>query len=497
MARWKVEAYELHTDGTKHGGEITDKLLSGKLQLQLNDTNKFTFSTPRVSFPVDLNIMAFPNSGKYINYNTLYVGSDWKTHFIDNAASQYFSFSFDLSNYVGKKFKVTLTSATANSPRAFGFCNSSDIISSIWQEKTAYTYNSASGLYEWESTITDTNFFFSVRSGEDPQFYVLGATDETPDFSPLKTAVVVSRVGSTTQKMFTGIVTNRVYDVTEGVYKYQCVGALGAYKFMPPYRLFTSGSDLDFVLQTTCDRFRGTATGGYAIFNPTTELYSKFPEIFTHFGDMSIGFAGLEMNDSLANIQQSSSDAEAFIKAVIDPSCYKMPSNFEAPVICENVNGQINFYSGISGVNTQEIRYDKNLLDCTIEDIPFVTYAEATYNGAGAGKAGADYPDIFYYKGVELPQTDTPYTFPEMEAYDDTLLAEPRQMITATAFDAGILDDGTPFLDITRYADIVYLENGGERRVQAQITSITYDLTNPSRDRVQLGKKIIPLTQRS
>lgn len=497
MARWKVEAYELRTDGTKHGGEITDRLLSGKLQLMLNETNKFSFSIPQVSFPVDLHYPAFPGSGKYIKYSESYIGTSWQNYLTDNASSQYLSLTLDLSDYVGKEIKITLTSVTSNSARAFGFCNSSNIISSIYQEKTAFTYNSASGLYEWVAEITDTDLFFSIRSGENPQFYVINASEETPNFAPLRTVVIVSRVGSTTSKMFTGIVINRSFNVSDRVYKFQCEGALGMYKYMPPYRLFTSGMDLDNVLQITCDRFRGTATGGYECFNPTTELYGYFPEFFTHFGDMSIGFAGLELNSSLADIQNSSSDAEAFIKAIIDPSCYTIPSAIDPIVIFENCNGQINFIAGIHGTNAQEIRYDQNLLDCVIEDITYVTYAEVTYHGAGIGKAGADYPDTFYYKGYELPDADTPYSATEKENYADTQLAQPKQIITATAFDSGILDNGTPFLDLTSFVNIVYLENSGERVVQAQITSITYDLTNPSKDRVQLGKKIIPLTQRS
>ena len=210
---------------------------------------------------------------------------------------------------------------------------------------------------------------------------------------------------------------------------------------------------------------------------------------------MSIGYAGLVLNDNLANIQQSSSDAEAFIKAIIDPSCYTLPASFETPVICELDNGQINI-TYIYGVNSQKIRYDRNLFSCTIEDIPYYTYAEVTYQGSGIGKPGADYPGIFYYTDHEMEQADTPYTSTELERYADTLLAQPKQMITASGFDEGILDNGTPFLDMTKFADVVYLEDGGERRIQAQITSITYNLTNPGQDRVQLGKKIVPLTQR-
>ena len=84
----------------------------------------------------------------------------------------------------------------------------------------------------------------------------------------------------------------------------------------------------------------------------------------------------------------------------------------------------------------------------------------------------------------------------QLEYYADNQLAQPKQMITASGFDEGILDNGTAFLDMSKYAEVVYLEDGGERSVQAQITSITYNLTNPNQDRVQLGKKIVPLTQR-
>lgn len=495
MAKWKVEAYELRTDGTKHGGDVTDSLLSGKLQLQLNDTNKFSFSIPRVSFSVDYKVPLVPGSGKYIKYNQSYIGKDWRNYVADNANSQYFNTAVDMSDHFGKTLKITLTSVRATSSRAFGFCNSSNVISKIWQEKDSFTYNSASGLYEWTQEITDTHLFFSITDGENPQFYIIGGTEETPDFAPLKTAVIVSRVGSTTRKMFTGIVTDRVFEVSDGIYKYQCEGALGAYKYMPPYRSFSSGTDLDVVLQTICDRFRGTATGVYECFNPTTELYSKFPEIFRWFGHVSYAYFGLELNDSLADIQQSATDAEAFIKAIVDTSCYTLPASFEQPVLVEDGEGIIMHYP-LSGVNAQQIRYGRNLISCSIEDVPYVTYAEVKYQGAGIGKPGTDYPGIFYYKDYEMPDTDNPYTSTQLEYYADNQLAQPKQMITASGFDEGILDNGTAFLDMSKYAEVVYLEDGGERSVQAQIASITYNLTNPSQDRVQLGKKIVPLTQR-
>lgn len=508
MAKWKVEAYELRTDGTKHGGDITESLLSGKLQLQLNDTNKFSFSIPRLSFPApDIETQIVWSTD---TYTSTYL-KGWRKGKINDSTGNVGSAGTNAKCWICSPKAVQPNGKTLKivPPTGYG--------AKIFEYTTANTtgFVNSYGSYTVNETVTCTitsghYYRFTVGEFDDTDNYIndddflnsiYGAVltpssgMEIPDFAPLKTAVLVYRVGSTIQKMFTGIVTSRTHEVSDGVYKYQCEGALGMYKYMPPYRSFASGSDLDFVLQTLCDRFLGTATGAYEIFNPTTELYSKFPEFFAHFGDMSIGYAGLELNDNLANIQQSSSDAEAFIKAIIDPSCYTLPASFETPVIYETDRGQINI-TNIYGVNTQEIRYDRNLFSCTIEDIPYYTYAEVTYQGSRIGKPGPDYPGIFYYTDYEMEQTDTPYTATELERYADTLLAQPKQMITASGFDEGILDNGTPFLDMTKFAEVVYLEDGGERRIQAQITSITYNLTNPSQDRVQLGKKIVPLTQR-
>lgn len=112
-------------------------------------------------------------SGKHVQYSTSYIGDLWQDHLSSNNNSVYIASSFDLSAYVGKTLKITASSITGSSNRAFGFCDSTGKISAIYKESSNFVLDDESGLYEFVSTITDTDLFFSLRSGEEPRFYVL------------------------------------------------------------------------------------------------------------------------------------------------------------------------------------------------------------------------------------------------------------------------------------------------------------------------------------
>ena len=118
-------------------------------------------------------IPATLSTGKFVGYNPMYIGKIWTSVLENNEDSEYLADTLDLSEHVGDTLKVTLTTMTTGSARSFGFCDSTGKISSIYSEKSSFILNEESGLYEFVTKITDTNFYFSIRVGEYPNFYVI------------------------------------------------------------------------------------------------------------------------------------------------------------------------------------------------------------------------------------------------------------------------------------------------------------------------------------
>ena len=316
---------------------------------------------------------------------------------------------------------------------------------------------------------------------------------------PMKAYVNVHRIGTTTKKFYCGLIEKRTLSLANMTYTYECCGGLGAQKYIVPYRNFPSGSTIDTVIDALSARYRGTAQSPYTTFNPSETIYTNVADLL-HFGEASYSYYGLEFNESLANIQKSSATAYDFYKSFLDTNNFVWFSNFDAPHLFEREDGSIHFGSIVeSHPNTQEIRYDRNLVSCEITDESYPTIVAGRGTGLQAFKLSPEYPFPFGFLDVTLPDKSGggTYTGDELKAAAEQVLYAPHQIISAVGFDEGILDNGTPFLNIEDPVYLVYLENNIEKRILANITSITYDLTNPSRDRVQLGKKVIPLTQRS
>lgn len=311
---------------------------------------------------------------------------------------------------------------------------------------------------------------------------------------PLKAYATVYRDSTL---FFTGLVERRTMSLADMVYTFECCGGLGALKYMAPYRKFPAGTDADVVLDVLSQRFRGTASAPYSTYNPS----SIFQNIYDlrNFGSTAWAFFGVQFNNSLDSIQKSAATTYDFYKALLDTNNLVWFENFGLPHLFESADGSI-YWGEIVDThpNTQEIRYGRNLVSCEITDNVYPTVATAYGSNSSQDRQTAEYPFPFDYEDVVLPdKSGGTYSASELRAAADNLLNEPQQIISAVGFDEGILDNGTPFLDMKDPVYLVYLENNVEKRILAHITSITYDLTNPSKDRVQLGKKIIPLTQRS
>ena len=366
-----------------------------------------------------------------------------------------------------------------------------------------------SDAYHIEDDLISASLKYTINDTNKFQFSVPVTTHGSliSNVLPLKSYVTVDRVGTgnSVRRMFVGLVEKRTYSVLDGVYTFECCGGLGAQKYMPPYRHWSAGVSPSDVAAQLDFRYKGWADPPYATYNPSA-LYSGEFDLFD-YGRVIFALVddAMTFNSNIEQIQSSSSTAADFIK-----SAYLNVENYENfgqhwgnPFIYELPDGSIILSSRFApdplvNINSQEIRYDRNLISCEITEDAYYTIAEVNYNGSTGTAQTSDYPFPFGFKDyVPAEPSGGTYSQFDLDTIAGGLLSGSHKVITASAFDEGILDNGTDFLNISKYVNLVYLENGVEKTEVMEITSITYDLTNPSRDRVQLGKKIIPLTQRS
>ena len=340
-------------------------------------------------------------------------------------------------------------------------------------------------------TKGDTNkFTFSISS----------TVQFISNMLPLKSYVTVDRVGSTTRRMFVGLVEKRTYSVLDGVYTFECCGGLGAQKYFPPYRDFAPGTDIQTIVDEMGKRYLGSAVPPYKTYADMATIFQN-TDLVPYYGAAQSFIFGLSCNSSITQLNDSAATAYDFYKGLVNMELWEdFPNDWEPLFLWESNVGRIIIQVNTPDfpVQTQEIRYDRNLISCEITETPYPTVMKVVGGNTETFVEGPDYPFPLNFNDVILPaKSGGNYSATELQNYANARFSEPYRIITASAFDEGILDNGTPFLDISAPVNLIYLDNGAEVTVKTDITSITYDLTNPSRDRVQLGKKIIPLTQRS
>lgn len=103
-------------------------------------------------------------TGKYIPYSSYsgMIGKDWTSLLTDDSASLYLTNSVDVSKYRGKTLRLHAKNYSNGSSRAFGFCDSSNIISAVWHERGEKWIEDFGGVY-LDLTITDDYFFCSLK----------------------------------------------------------------------------------------------------------------------------------------------------------------------------------------------------------------------------------------------------------------------------------------------------------------------------------------------
>ena len=375
-----------------------------------------------------------------------------------------------------------------------------------WVTK-AYTFVESGNGYDVVTTNLTGKFLtakLTKNLGDTAKFNFSLPYADGKDLFPLKTYIDVvyqndDGVYPETEGMIKGAITKRSYSAVDGIFTFESCGVLGMYQFIPPYRNYGVVSIQEYI-DTEQKRFRGIASAPYACDNPHTELLDDSGLFgiygYINVGDYSSVLAQYKPAFNLA-IQKTAKNSYEFLKQVTKQGNYVFPPAYQTflPPLYREYYDYIRWFP-VAGVNGQTVRYDKNLLSCSIDDIPYKTEISASANGVSYSEKSSEYPNPFYYSDESLKdKTDkTPYTQNDISNYVKTALNDEKVVVDAIGFDYHFVDNTVPLLDIYQFVDLTYWDGTAEQTVRAQITQITYDLLNPANDRVKMGKVQEPIT---
>jgi hypothetical protein len=376
-----------------------------------------------------------------------------------------------------------------------------------WEVK-AYLFGhyAVPGQEHWISVRTITDVIsgkLTMTLNDTSKLTITVRTSWYSDIQPSKTLLEVKHGND---RKFFGTVTKITKDVVNGTTKVDAVGVLGSYQFLPNYRGYADSIDLNGIIECESKRYLGEyqSSDPQYIESPWVDLFTPKGEgyIPSDFGRLSMSsYPSMHTTCNLDKAKRNAKNAYDFLKTITKENNYCLPTELQNPTWFKWVEyGEQAEFKPISGVNTQSISYKANLMSCTMAVSPYKTRVRKYYNmGSGVQGAfeltGTEYPIPYYYDSSTLPNKDdgSPYIIAEVQKAVQNDLDERSTLVEATAFDAHLVDNTIPWLDMGKYVNVVYHE-GSEETAQAQITQIEYDLVDSSRDRVKLGRIVSSIT---
>ena len=362
-----------------------------------------------------------------------------------------------------------------------------------------YTFSPIQGGY----FVTQGNLNYTLISGN----LTLNAGDTSKvtfvvpksvadDLYPVRTLVEVKfGNGLNPERKFFGTVVKKTRVIPDGTYKFEAVGVLGSYQFLPNYNGYGNDATVLGIISTESQRFRGNYQPGsqYYTPNPWEALYSGHDEIPSSFGQLSMNNINLRLTCNLDSLQKKSKNAYEFLKSITKERSFILPEDYVNPPYTFRwfEYGETAQFKMIAGDNDQSITYDTNLISCSLAEEPYYTRVMTYSNGDGtynfSEQSANGYPCPFNYARIPLPnKTDgSAYTYTEVQNATREELKKYPQLIEATAFDRHIIDESVPWLDMSKR---VYVFYAPDEYVKAEITQIVYDFADPTKDRVKLGK---------
>ena len=362
-----------------------------------------------------------------------------------------------------------------------------------------YTFSPIQGGYY----VTQGNLNYTLISGN----LTLNAGDTSKvtfvvpksvadDLYPVRTLVEVKfGNGLNPERKFFGTVVKKTRMVPEGTYRFDAVGVLGSYQFLPNYNNYGADATVGGIISVESQRFRGYYQSGSPYYTPSPweMLYSGHDEIPSSFGSLVGPYDNLKLTCNLESLQKRSKNAYEFLKAITNEQSFVLPEDYVNPpyIFRWFENGETAQFGQIAGENEQAITYDTNLISCSLAEEPYYTRV-VTYGNSGGTyyyneQSGNGYPCPFNYARIPLPNKadGSAYTYVEVQNATRGELKKYPQLIEATAFDRHIVDESVPWLDLSKRVFVFYAP---DEYVKAEITQIVYDFADPTKDRVKLGK---------
>ena len=308
------------------------------------------------------------------------------------------------------------------------------------------------------------------------------------DFSePVKTLL---KVEYDTDALFFGTVAKVTCDPINGTMQMDAVGALGTYQFVPnvlPSAMsdFSALSMYQLILQES-GRFFNNAD------YPWKKLYTPYGENMISGGFGSIimnSYADMVPSCNINKIAKSAKNCYEYLKTITKKGNY-VPHDGQYWVWLESAYNVSFAPVNFSSYNSQEIRYDENLISCTIQKVPYDTKVDVLSDDGSASVEGTNFPITYNYSRYSLQgkSDGTSYSNTELQNECNEHLNTRDDLIEAIAFDRHVVD-GSPWLSMWSPVKLIYKDSKGiTKTTSAQITQITYDFVDSSKDRVKLGK---------
>lgn len=307
--------------------------------------------------------------------------------------------------------------------------------------------------------------------------------------------------GNSWDLKFFGTISKKTRDYPNGLESFEAVGVLGSYKYIPNYTGYANDATLGSILETERKRFMGEYASPGGKYTPSAWelLYDGQALIPQRFGYLNPGVytnLNLKMSCNLDRIQKNAKNAYEFIKAITKDGAYVNNTQYKNGTWVEN-GAEASFVPLLVGINnTQQAKYDENLISFSLNWNTYPTRVEMVNKDKKEVVTGGSYPNPFNSARINVKDKSdgSTYTSEELQTLANAELTKDYMVADATCFDRHVVDDSVDWFDMSKYVRMVFKIGNLTTSNTMQISEITYDLCNSANDRVMLGLAQTTLT---
>ena len=331
----------------------------------------------------------------------------------------------------------------------------------------------------------------TYRLGDTTTFKFSYANRNEYELKPLKFLIEVGYgTRQNYERKFFGTLVKKTKSFPDGITQYEAVGVLGSYKYLPNFNGYSNES-LQSIIGIESNRFRGQYAQSSPYYTPSAWelLYSGNGDVPADFGTLSCGISA-SMSCNIESLQKNAKNAYEFLKSITRDGMYTIPSGGVKPTWIEGATTAT--FDKISGVNTQEAWPDDSLISITIDDNTYYTKVDVVNKNTKVSVAANEYPLPFNYARVNANDKadGRSYSTTELTNIANAELSDKQVVMDAVCYDKHLIDNTVPWFDMSKKVVVHYPtgSSGTFYYAEMQISEITYDLCDSSKDRVKLGK---------